>query len=69
MKKTFTVTGMKCEHCEARVENALKELNGVNSAKADHNANNVTVDYDEANVTPEQMTEAVNALGRYEMNA
>lgn len=68
MKKTFTVTGMKCEHCEARVENALKELNGVNSAKADHNANNVTVDYDEANVTPEQMTEAVNALGRYEMN-
>lgn len=69
MKKTFTVTGMKCEHCEARVENALKELNGVNSAKADHNANNLTVDYDEANVTPEQMTEAVNALGRYEMNA
>lgn len=69
MKKTFTVTGMKCEHCEARVENALKELYGVNSAKADHNANNVTVDYDEANVTPEQMTEAVNALGRYEMNA
>lgn len=69
MKKTFTVTGMKCEHCEARVENALKELNGVNSAKADHNANNVTVDYDEANVTPEQMTEAINALGRYEMNA
>lgn len=69
MKKTFTVTGMKCEHCEARVEIALKELNGVNSAKADHNANNVTVDYDEANVTPEQMTEAVNALGRYEMNA
>lgn len=69
MKKTFTVTGMKCEHCEAHVENALKELNGVNSAKADHNANNVTVDYDEANVTPEQMTEAVNALGRYEMNA
>lgn len=69
MKKTFTVTGMKCEHCEARVENALKELNGVNSAKADHNANNVTVDYDESNVTPEQMTEAVNALGRYEMNA
>lgn len=69
MKKTFTVTGMKCEHCEARVENALKELNGVNSAKADHNANNLTVDYDEANVTPEQMTEAINALGRYEMNA
>lgn len=68
MKKVFTVTGMKCEHCEARVVNALKELAGVSSAKADHNANNVTVDYDENAVTPEQMKEAVDALGRYEMS-
>lgn len=66
MEKTFTVNGMKCEHCEARVENALKGINGVNSAKADHNAKNVTVDYDENAVTPEQMKEAVNALGKYE---
>lgn len=67
MEKVFTVTGMKCEHCEARVNNALMELNGVNNAKADHNANNVTVDFDENTVTPEQMKEAVDSLGRYEM--
>lgn len=66
MEKVFTVTGMKCEHCEARVENALKELNGVNGAKADHVANTVTVDYDENVITPAQMKEAVDALGRYE---
>lgn len=68
MEKVFTVNGMKCEHCEARVENALKALNGVDNAKADHNADNVTVDYEESAVTPAQMKEAVDNLGRYEMN-
>lgn len=68
MEKVFQVTGMKCEHCEARVENALKNLNGVKSAKADHNANNVTVDYDESAVTPEQLKGAVDGIGHYELS-
>lgn len=29
MKKTITINGMMCMHCAARVENALKKLNGV----------------------------------------
>ena len=32
--KTLTVEGMRCVHCSARVENALKELSGV-SAKVE----------------------------------
>lgn len=68
MKKVFTVTGMKCEHCEARVENAIKEINGVSNAKADHVANSVTVDYDESAVSPSQLKNAVDALGRYEFS-
>lgn len=60
---------MKCEHCEARVEEALKTLDGVAGAKADRTANSVTVEYDEGKVTPQQMKEAVDALGRYEMEA
>lgn len=67
MEKVFKVTGMKCEHCEARVENSLKGLQGVSNAKADHNANSVSVDYDESKVTAEQMKDAVDSLGKYEM--
>lgn len=67
MEKVFAVNGMKCEHCEANVENALKALDGVSAANADHVANTVDVSYDENAVTPEQMKDAVNALGRYEM--
>ncbi len=65
--KVFTVTGMKCEHCEANVENALKALVGVETAKADHNADCVSVTYDEAVVTPDDFKDAVDAAGRYEM--
>ena len=34
MKKTFSVSGMKCSHCAANVENALKAVKGVVSAEA-----------------------------------
>ena len=49
---TFTVKGMKCEHCEARVEQALKNTDGVAAAKADRAKCAVEVDYDPAAVTP-----------------
>ena len=66
-KQVFTVEGMKCVHCEAKVEAALKALDGVKEVKADHDADNVTIEYDEASVQPEQMKEAVDDLGRFEM--
>ena len=44
MTKTMKVTGMMCEHCEARVEKALNGIDGVTSCKADHNANEVKVE-------------------------
>lgn len=36
MKVTLKVKGMMCPHCEARVKSALEEINGVDSAIADH---------------------------------
>ena len=65
--KEFTVTGMKYEHCEAKVEEALKALSGIASAKADRTACKVAVSFDPAAVSPQQMKEAVDDLGRFEM--
>lgn len=65
--KTFAVSGMKCEHCAASVENALKGLGGVSGATVSLADKNVTVDYDAAAVTPAQLKEAVDGLGRFEM--
>lgn len=67
MKKVFTVNGMKCPHCKANVENALKGLDGVSSAEVSLADHNVAVDYDETKVNPNQMKEAVDNAGHYEM--
>lgn len=66
MKKTFTVNGMKCPHCQAKVENALNDLDGVVSATVSLAGHNVTVDYDENKVSEAQMKEAVDNAGHYE---
>lgn len=65
--KTFAVSGMKCEHCKANVENALKSLGGVGNATVSLAGKNVIVEYDEAMVSPARMKEAVDSLGRFEM--
>lgn len=44
MTKTIGVNGMMCAHCEARVQKALEAIDRVDSAKADHNANQVIVE-------------------------
>ena len=36
MKKTLTIEGMMCPHCEASVKKALEELDGVLSAEVSH---------------------------------
>lgn len=65
--KTFAVSGMKCDMCKAKVEGALRSLNGVESAQVSLGEAHATVEYDEALVSPEQMKEAVDNLGRFEL--
>ena len=67
MKKKITVNGMKCEHCKAKVEGALKAIDGVHAAEVSLADHNVAVDYDETKVQPEAMKEAVDNAGHFEM--
>lgn len=67
-QKTFKVSGMKCPHCQANVENALRNVAGVQTAEANVAAANVTVCYDELLVKPQMLKDAVDALGRFELS-
>jgi len=66
-KKIFSVDGMKCVHCKANVENAIKSINGVNEAVADIEAKNVLIDFDDALVCDNDIKSAVENSGRYEL--
>lgn len=68
-KNTFSVSGMKCVNCKANVERALKALPGVAEAVVSLEDANVTVEFDESLVTPQDMKDAVEDLGRFEFNA
>ncbi len=67
-KNVFAVSGMKCVHCKANVENALKAVDGVQSAEVNLEDANVTVEYDESKVTSSHLKDTVDNCGRYEMS-
>lgn len=62
-KKTFTVNGMACDHCKAKVERTLSCLKGVDSAEVDLANHTVAVNYDEELVKPAHMKKAVDEAG------
>ena len=63
MEQTLNVHGMTCGHCKMSVENALNNLEGVQTAEVNLDAGNVAVTYDEAKVNQEAMKEAIEDQG------
>lgn len=62
-KKTFRVDGMKCAHCQARVEKTVSSLPGVTAAAADFAAKELRVAYDETLTNPAEIIRAVSDAG------
>lgn len=59
----INVEGMSCGHCVSAVEGALSKLAGVANAKVSLSEHNVTVDFDENQVSVEAMKEAIEDQG------
>ncbi len=60
MKKTLSIEGMMCEHCEATVKKALEELSGVSSAKVSHKKGTAVVKLSE-DISDDDLKNAVEA--------
>ncbi len=60
MKKTMTIEGMMCPHCEAAVKKALEALEGVEAADVSHEAGTAIVSMS-AEVADAALKEAVEA--------
>lgn len=61
--KSYKVNGMACVHCKARVENAIKALDGVVSVVADLNAKDVTINFDSQKLSDADFQQAVEDAG------
>ena len=62
MTEKFNVTGMTCSACSAHVEKSVKKLNGVKSVNVNLLQNNMHVDFDETDVSVDDIINAVRLL-------
>lgn len=60
---TLDVTGMSCDHCIKAVNGALTDLEGVKKVDVNLETGKVDVQFEEGQVTLEQMREAVEEQG------
>lgn len=47
MKKSYKLEELDCAHCAAKMEEAIKKIDGVNSASVNFIAQKLTVDADD----------------------
>ena len=63
MKKSFNVTGMTCAACSARVEKAVRSLEGINEINVNLLSGSMWVDYDESKVSDSIIIASVTDAG------
>ncbi|MBU6080437.1 MULTISPECIES: copper chaperone CopZ [Allobacillus] len=63
MQITLKVSGMTCGHCKQSVNDALSNLEGVQSVEVNLDSGNVDVAYEDSLVSKEQLIEIVEDQG------
>lgn len=63
MKEKMNIGGMTCSACQAHVEKSVKALEGVSKVEVNLLLNNMTVEYDEAVVSSQDIIDAVESGG------
>jgi len=62
-KEVLKVNGMSCGHCVKAIEGSVGELAGVDKVAVDLQAGEVTVEYNEAQVSLDKIKEKIDDQG------
>ena len=65
MKKTFTLIDLDCAHCAAKMEDAIRKIDGVTGASISFLAQKLTIEGDDARFD-DIVTQAVKAVKKVE---
>ena len=63
IKKTFKVPDMSCTNCAMKLESLEDSLEGVREINVSYHKLQMTIEYDEARLTEEQIIAAVKKKG------
>ncbi len=61
IKKVINIEGMMCEHCKAKVEKSLLELNGITKVKVSLKDKTATI-YSSVSIPDEDIIDTINKL-------
>lgn len=65
-KQTYPIIGMECASCVKKIEDILKKTSGVIDASANLASEKITVEYDDAMINPEKISNILKKAG-YEL--
>ena len=63
VRTVFIVEGMHCDGCSSAIRTTLESMDGVESARADHQAGRAEAKYDPRAVTVNELEKAIEKLG------
>jgi copper chaperone CopZ len=63
MKQRLEITGMHCVGCTMAVEGAIEDLHGVTSVKVNYARQDANVEYDDQQVSADDIIAAVESAG------
>ena len=63
MKKTIQMEELVCPMCAQKIETALKNAPGVQSASVLYNASKAKVEFDETETSLEELVKVIEGLG------
>lgn len=62
-ERTFTVSGIHCDGCEANIETGLRRLDGLRDVKADHREQTIWGRFDEQRLDEQRLSEQLERTG------
>lgn len=62
-KKTIYISGMSCAACASAIERKTKKLDGVSSSDVNLAEESLHIDYDESNLSEDDIKKAIESLG------
>ncbi|AYW48214.1 copper-binding protein [Tetragenococcus osmophilus] len=63
MKQKFSIEGMSCDHCVARIEKAVNELPGIQKVNVHLKRKNGVVKFDDTQVDSNQIVGKISDTG------
>jgi len=60
---SFNVPSISCSACTEKIQESLKEMKGINNISVDIKTKTVSVDYNPADVKPQDIMNKVSSIG------